>query len=92
MAIISKFRETNLVVMQNLIKARGNFGIFSPVCVIHGLIDSTFISQNWRVPESSVYSASESLYRWMNRISDEFNYKHIDQNPWPSNQKCASGL
>ncbi len=61
-----------------------------PACVDHVYSAyGAFYNKEYRVPQKSTWSLSQSLGAWVNDEQDEFNYRHVDVVEWPENSGCS---
>ena len=65
-------------------------GFFTPICAVHTFgFNTPYYSEQWRIPQGSVNSVSQSVQNWLDKSPDATNYRHIDLGKWPDNKPCA---
>jgi len=46
-------------------------------------------SPDYTVLEHTTNTLAYSVYKFINNITDEYDFKYIDPLPWPSNRPCS---
>lgn len=81
--------KTNLTQVFSQFSGTTITGVWAPACLHASILNTTLaVSQNYRVPEGSQWSAANAIGKWLQDPTTPLI--HIDQVSWPSNHACST--